>query len=433
MVRPATVVTSPRTIGFVTATTILVGVANYSMSLVVVRYLPARQFSEFAAGQGLLLVLGTGSLAALPWAVARYLASAEYEGSRSKAMWFALVGSAIQALVLGSIAFATCWLLGGFVFGAICAAATAFISMLAGPTGYLQGHNQLIGIAAIRSIETAVRIGVSLALIFLVTRSAALALVGFPVGSAVALASALWRGRSAFPLHRLERTTALALTRQAMLLGSIQVLLAMLAALDTVYADAGNFSSSAAASYQSAALLGRIPLFFSSALSIASYTTLVAAPSDAAAARILRSTLRVYAWLSVPFIVGCLMAPDRLLFAFVPPEYSQTPSVLKIACLTGVLVGGINVLTTAHQARGRFGPCIAILLIGVAEQAMALISTGRNGNVIVFAASALAVAGATALLLAFDASGWLRNESAPTTHDLGLTGAEARNELEIHS
>ncbi|PZS31992.1 MAG: hypothetical protein DLM58_10740 [Pseudonocardiales bacterium] len=403
----APIVTSRRTIGLVTVTTILVGLANYGMSLVVVRYLPAREFSEFAAGQGLLLVLGTGSLAALPWAVARYLASPQYDSSRAKAMSFALIGSALQAVVLGSIALLTCWFLGGPAFAIVCGAGTALISMLAGPTGFLQGENQLAGIAATRSLETALRIGVSLALIFLVAHSAVLALVGFPVGTAAALGYALWRGRHAFPLHRLERSTAVALSRQAVLLGAIQVLLAMLAALDTVYAEAGRFGPDAAASYQSAALLGRIPLFFSSALSIAVYTSLVAARGEAAAGKLLRSSLRTYAWLTLPFVVACSTLPGALLYDFVPSSYSQTLSVLKISCLAGTLVGAINVLTTAHQARGRFHACITVLTAGVVFQAIALIAGGRSGSVIAFALAALAVAAATSLLLAMDASIWL--------------------------
>lgn len=396
-----------RTAGLLAAATIGVGVANYLMSVFAVRLLPADQFGTFAAAQGLLLVLGTGSLAALPWAVARYLARNTDPRARHEALGFGLTGSALQSLVLGPVAGAVCWLLGGPELALVGAGATVLICLLAGPMGYLQGIERLPSIAGIRALETAVRIGFSLGLVLLVSRSAAWALLGFPIGSLVALGWALWVGRSGFPLRRPPRQTAVALTRDAARLGAIQVLLAMLAALDTVYIKAGTFSDNQIASYQAAALVARVPLFFSSAVSTACYTALAAAPDEAAAGRFIRGALRTYSWLGAALILACVTMPRAVLDLVVPAKYTAALPTLRVLCVAGVLIGAVNVVTTAHQARARFARSTAILVFAVLAQCAVLIAAGRSGQLSVYTLGELGVAAIALVALAVDAKVWL--------------------------
>lgn len=406
-----------RSVGVLAVTTISIGVANYAMSLAIVRLLPAAQFSAFAAGQGLLLVLGTGSMAALPWAVARYLARTGGADVAGRAMFFGLIGSLAQAAVFAPIAVVVGWLLDGPVFGLSAGLATVTISLLAGPIGFLQGQHRLPTIAALRAIETAVRIGASLALVLLASRHATVALLGFPIGSSVALAYALRRARSGFPLHRMPRGLALDLSRQALLLGAVQVLLAMLGALDTVYVDGASFSAPQIASYQAASLLARIPLFFSVAISTASYTALAVAPDDSAIRRELRSSLRMYCWLAAPFLLVALSVPRSILDLVVPAAYSQTQPILQILCVAGVVVGAINVLTTAHQAQTRFRRCFVILIGGVLGQALILLALGRFGSVITFTTGETLVGTVTLVVLLADAREWLARPAGPNWSD----------------
>ena len=396
-----------RNVGLMTAATVGVGIANYLSSLAIVRLLPAREFAAFAAGQSLLLVLGTGSLAALPWAVARYLATQPSGSAQGQAMYFGLVASAIQAAILGPIALAVCWALDGPGLGFSGLAAAVMISMLAGPTGFLQGLGKLRAIAATRIVETAVRIALGLGLLVLFSRNASLALAGFGAGSTAALGYALCRGRSGFPLRRTNRATVVQLTRQALSLGMIQALLAAMGALDTVYVDAGHFAPTAAASYQAAALLGRVPLFFSSAVSTASYTALVQAPDEGAIGAATRGSLRTFIWLSYPFLLACLTLPQRLMNVLVPESYTATLPILKMMCLSGVLVGLINVVTTTHQARGRYRSATLILLAGVIAQAMLLLGAVHFATIREFALLELAVCALTACVLLVDARAWI--------------------------
>jgi O-antigen/teichoic acid export membrane protein len=396
-----------RSVGLLAVATIAIGVANYGTSLAAVHLLPAASFADYAAGQGLLLVLGTGSFAALPWAVARYLARSTEADAAQKAMHFGLTGSLLQAVVLAPIALIVCWSLAGPMFGLAGGLATIMISVLAGPVGFLQGRQQLSAIAALRSIETLGRIVATVVIIFALSRNAAAVLIAFPIGSALALVYALRRGREGFPMRRMSRTLAIELTRDAALLGAIQVLLAMLGALDTVYAAAGHFSTTDAASYQAAALLARIPLFFSAAISTAAYTDLAAAPDEHEAGRQIRSAMRTYLWLAAPFLIAYLTLPQRLLDLLIPAKYDQTLSSLRALCFAGVLVGMINVLTTAHQARGRFRTCITVLVGGVIVQAAALGWLGHAGHLHGFAVAASAVCAVTLAGLVYDGRHWL--------------------------
>jgi O-antigen/teichoic acid export membrane protein len=393
--------------GILAISTIAIGLGNYAVALLMTRILSAHEFSRFASGQGLLLVLGTGSMAALPWAVSRYIASQEYDHSLPKALYFGLAGSLVQAVVLGSIAFGASWFIGGPDYGATIFAAVFLISLLAGPIGYFQGINDLEAIAAVRSLETIVRIAAGLAVVLTLWSSATGALLGFPVGSAAALAFALWRARSAFPLRRLERAVELALARQALLLGAIQVLLSMLAALDTVYVATANLSVSDGASYQSAAIFGRIPLFFSGALSVACYTALVQAHDNDSVRRVMADCVRSYSWLTAVFVAACVTVPGSLFHLVIPSGYAKAPELLRITCVLGAAIGLINVITTAHQARGRYGSSILILVAAVAAQALALPLAGRMGGVTYFALAGAVVGAGCLLGLGIDARRWL--------------------------
>ena len=401
-----------RSVGVLAIATIAIGLANYGTSLVAAHLLPTAQFDVFAAGQSLLLVLGTGSFAALPWAVARFLARegqvADADARARQAMYFGLVGALLQGLVLAPIALVVCWGLDGPLFGIAGGLATLVISMLAGPIGFLQGRQELATIAVVRVIETAVRVALTMLIVLAASTQAAVALFAFPIGSIAALAYALHRGRAGFPLRKLGRATALRLTRDAGLLGTIQVLLAMLGALDTVYAAAGHFAAEQTASYQAAALLARIPLFFSAAVSTAVYTELAAAKDETDAGTKLRGALRTYLWLSIPFVVGYLTIPASVLGLAIPAGFEQTAPVLRIVCAAGVLVGVINVVTTGHQARGGFGSCIAILFGSVVVQGVALWTVARHGELLLFAAIETVVCAATAAALVIDARRWWR-------------------------
>jgi O-antigen/teichoic acid export membrane protein len=282
------------------------------------------------------------------------------------------------------------------------------ISLLAGPIGVLQGEGRIPLIAATRAIETAVRALATFVLVLLVKHSASVAVLGFPIGSAAALAFALRLCRRGFPLMRMDRATALHLVRQALSLGGIQVLLSMLGALDSVYVDSSLFSADAVASYQSATLVSKIPLYMSAAVSTAYYTPMVAAQDEAAAGAKLRSAMASYSWLSLGMLLCCVTLPRVVLDIVVPARYGQTLGILQVCIFTGVAIGAINVLTTAHQARARFRGCIWLLTGAVMAQGAVLLVVGRVGDVGIFTLSNLAICVLALVTLTIDGRAWLK-------------------------
>ena len=80
----------------VSVTTLVVSIANYAFSLVLIRLLAAPDYVAYASVQSLLLVLGSGGMAAIPWAVARHVALTRTTRAAGEALGFGLVASVVQ-------------------------------------------------------------------------------------------------------------------------------------------------------------------------------------------------------------------------------------------------------------------------------------------------------------------------------------------------
>jgi O-antigen/teichoic acid export membrane protein len=281
------------------------------------------------------------------------------------------------------------------------------MSLVAGPVGYLQGTDRVPTLARYRLIEAAVRIASGLIAVLLISRGPALSLGSFAVAGLVMFVITVRSCREAWPLRRPDAGAAKDLVRQSARLGAVQILLCMLAALDTVAVQAAGFSSGVTGSYQAAALLGRIPLFISTALSIAAYTELARAPGDGAAAGHVRHMLRLYAAVTLPILIICWTVPHSALSLIVPDSYSSTLRLLKYTSLSGAAIGLVNCLTTAHQARGRFRSCLLILGPAAITQPILLIALGRSSGVDAFGIGLVSLSVVTAVAIVWDARRWL--------------------------
>lgn len=394
--------------GALSLVTVVVSAGNYAYSLAGVRLLDTDEFASFAAAQGLLLVLGSGCMAAVPWAVARYVSLADRPQARAEAMHFGLAASLAQGAVLAPIAGLVLWSLAGPGVGLVAAAGTLSLSLVAAPIGFLQGEGRVVAIARLRLLEWAVRVATGLGALLLWDRSASLALLGYPVGSALLFGVAMVACSRAFPLRRGNSATVRLLVTRSAQLGAVQVLLSMLAALDTVAAEAAGLAVGTAGSYQAAALLGRIPLFLSTAVALAAYTHIVTAEDDTAVGGQLRHALFLFGCVAAPATVACWTVPADVLGLLLPAAYDQTAELLRFTSLSGLAIGFVNVIITAHQARRRFRPAIAILAPAALVQPVALISAGRLGGVDALVVVLVVIALLTAALIALDARAWLR-------------------------
>lgn len=400
--------------------TVIVSLGNYAFSLAILHLLPADEYTVFAAAQSLLLVIGSGVMAAIPWAMARYIALSEGRtGARRQALHFGFSAASVQALIAAIITVAIVLPSGGGAPALVAALGAVFISFVIVPVGFLQGIQELRTIAYIRLLEVAVRVATATMLVILVRKSSALALAGFPVGSAVLLAVGLFACRSGFPPEPGNREIVLGLMRQSVSLGAIQLLLSMLAALDSVAAPVAGLGSINAASYQAAALLGRVPLFLSASLGTAAYTQLVTPEHEEEVRQEMSHVIYTYLLVAAPYVAICWTVPASLLHLLIPVRFGTAPTLLKFTATSGLGIGWIDIISTAHQARGRFRRAVSILSVGAVAQPLALIGFGRWLGLWWFAAALVAVTLLTVIALTIDGRHWIRIRM-PRTHWLAF-------------
>jgi O-antigen/teichoic acid export membrane protein len=416
---PAPALTSSswiRSAGLLSLATILISLGNYAYSLTVVRLLRPVEFSRFSAGQSVLLVLSNGGMAAIPWAVARYIVLEDGPRARSEALSFGLRASALLSLVAAAAAELILVGVAGLQVATVTAVGSALMFMVAGPVGYLQGTDRVDRLAWFRIVEVVVRVGTGLFVILLLSKTASWALVGFPVGAAVMLGISVAGCRDGFPLSRPHASASRSLMRQSVRLGAVQLALVSLGAIDAVAVLASHLPARQTASYLAASLIGRVPLFVSTAVSIAAFAALTAARDDGDVADHMGQLLRFYGVLTVPVVIGCFTVPHRLLSLLIPSSYELAPTLLKYTCLSGAAIGLINCITTAHQARGRIKSALAILLPAAFLQPVLLIALGRSGGIQVFCVGLVALSVVTAGVVTWDARRWLNiRPPAPVT------------------
>jgi O-antigen/teichoic acid export membrane protein len=432
---PVTALAPERTSGWgmsaslVTVATVVISLGNYLYSFLVVHLMSAREFSRFSAAQGLMLVLGSGCMAAIPWAMARFIAEGRSRLARQEAMHFGLIASALQGVVFAVLAGVVLWLEAGVEVGVVVALSAFMISMIAVPVGFLQGVDRIRAIVLVRVLEFVVRFGSGILILVFVSRSASAALIGYPIGAVVLMAAGLRLSRSGLPPVSGARDTIRRLVRQSASLGAIQVFLSMLGALDTVAALAIHQGTAATASYQAAALLGRTPIFLSASIGLVAYVHVVQARDDHEVRDKMGGAVRLYAIVIIPLVIACLTVPGSIVHLLIPRSYTDATALLRFTVVSGAAVGWIDIVSTAHQARGRFRPAVRILGVAAVAQPIVLIVAGRTAGIWAFAAALVAVSLTAALLLSLDGRAWIHRLSARA---VGLSAAALAAALLLH-
>jgi len=369
--------------GFLALTTVVVSALNYLFSLALARVLPPGAFVNVVAVQSLLLVLGTGVMSAVPWVVSRQVARARGSDDETRvnreSLHFGVTGSLVQGVPVALVAGGVGWNLGGVGLGAVAALSGFALSLVAAPIGFLQGRSRFGAIAVIRLGEAVLRVGSGLTLALVLDGSPVGALAGFPMGSLALAGVGLLLCAGGFPLRRPERAATAALVRHAMWLGGVQVVLSLLGAVDTIVAAAAGLSGDEAYAYQLAALLGRVPLFLSVAVAQALYLSLARARSDDDVRSELRQGSGLYLRVAAVVAFAAWTVPLPVLAIAAPQGAALVGELLRITVLSGVLVGLLNVLTTAHQARSSYAPVLRRLVPFAVLLPVALLFVGRFG------------------------------------------------------
>ncbi|KQM83935.1 hypothetical protein [Agromyces sp. Leaf222] len=383
----------------VSATTLVVSIANYAFSLVLIRLLAAPDYVAYASIQSLLLVLGSGGMAAIPWAVARHVALTRTAHAAGEALGFGLVASVVQGVAFAVLSFALVAPASGLRLGVAAGVAAFALSVVAAPIGLLQGQGRLVAISVLRLVEMVVRIGLSLVLVVAVAADPLAPITGFIVASAILTAAGLAVCRGAFPLRRAARSTYRGLLRHSALLGVAQLALAALGTIDTVVIAMTHMAATDARDYQVAALLGRVPLFVGTAIAMTYYPQIASAASAGLARLQQARAARLMFVLGMPVAILLATVPNWALEIVAPGNATQVGQLLPLTAITGVTVATATVLACARQAREHYTRLFALLLPFAVVQPIVLVGVGAGdlGTVTTFAVCA---AGIGVLLLA---------------------------------
>ncbi len=389
-----------------TAATVLVGAANYGLSLVLVRLLPPSAYAGYAAVSSVLLTVGTLASATVPWVLAREVAvstagSARRRQSLRSCLRLSLglsVGCAVAACAAVSR-------YAGPSLLAVLAAACVLIMLLSAAAGYLQGRQDFGRLGALRVAEVAVRIAVAVTAAALGWGSTGV-IGAFAVGAAVAATAGLLAmrrdlagPRDAAPDGDAARQRR-ELWRQAAAISGIQTMVSVLLTLDVLAASAVRGAAPDLATYQALLVLARVPVFLATALAMVVFPRLAAArPAGGgrAASPDFRRVLRLH-WITAVAVTAVVAScPPSVLALVLPARYASAAGLLLPLGLAGLAAATVNLVTTLFQAWGPVRPVLVLLggvcLVGAGGFAAA------SGDPAALAWSAAAVFGTAALLL----------------------------------
>ncbi|WP_370409864.1 lipopolysaccharide biosynthesis protein [Streptomyces fradiae] len=376
---------------------VLVGVLNYVYALALTRLLDVGSYAVFAAGQGLVVCTAAVAVVTVPWMLAQALARARSEAERGEAVRFAIVtgfaGGLVAALVVGGVAaqFA------GATTTLVVAGATFLIYATRISAGWLQGTERLRTLGMVTTAEAVLKLVVGLFFVAVLDLGPAGALAAFGVA---VLPYAFFRprrfrgGRTARPW--LSATADRALWRRAVGVASLQGVVAMMAAVDVILVAVLPTDRAAAASYQAAVMLGRVPLFLAGAVSIA---FLPALSRRRAGTPLAGDALRMYLTVAVPLTAVAATVPQAVLDRVFPAGYAQVGTLLALTAVTGLALGALALLVTFCQAVNDYA-CLGPLLAGLVLYVTGLAAGWSAAGVLGMAVGGMCGTLAALLLLA---------------------------------
>ncbi|MDE3202910.1 MAG: glycosyltransferase [Acidobacteriota bacterium] len=355
-------------------------VTNYGYTVAVLWLLPASQYAIFGSIAALFLVCGTISSASTPWVLAREVTrSAPGSERRARAISFGLVSVVIQGLAAGGVTAAVAAHYASGATVAVVLGASVAIFVEAAGIGYLQGLERFGEIALLRIAEVVVKLVAGLLLLGL-GGGATGAVAGFLLGASVvtvvtvaAMRSDLRWVRGALWDRELWRVSR-------GLLG-IQSGVAVMAGMDIAIGSLFLVHRTLLATYQAAQILGRIPVFVGTALSLVVFARLARAEG-----RGIESAERVVALflgVCVPVAVGTATLPTAVTDVIFPSGYHGVATVLPLVAAGGLAMGFVNLVSTVFQATERYAPAVmtvwAGIFVGVPIEYVALRTHGIVG------------------------------------------------------
>ena len=379
---------------WITTAFVIVGFLNYGYALLLTRLLDVTAYSEFAAGQGLILWASTVATVCIPWMLAQALARARSGAERRSALRFAKLVSAQGGLAAAVVVGVVATRFASPATSLALALSTFIVFLGTTTTGWLQGQERMRALSALYVAENLVKNGAGVLLVTAAKLGDTGALAAFGIGGFVML---LRWPRSVHVSRRLRQTatSTVELFRRAGGIAGAQGMVSLFVAVDVVLVALLPGDRALAASYQASATLSRIPLFVASAVATAFFPSL---SRKAAAGPLAARALRMYMAVALPLATILVTIPNGMLAAIFPAQYGAIGTLLKFTAVTGVGVGAVSLITAFFQAADDYS-CLWWLSAGLVAYTGALLIGWWVGGIVGLACGgAVGVFSALALL-----------------------------------
>ncbi len=376
----------------------VVGVISYACTLLMANALSSQEYSNLAAAQMLLGIVGIVSSALVPLPLSHAVAThGAGTDERRDGMAFAVMVSVIAGIVAAGTTGMVVSAFGSPVL-ALVAALTAFVLfVVAAPLGWLQGELRFVRYATASIAEVTVRLGFSV-LVIALAWGATGAILGFALGALVILAvprsfyrDITWRPQVIRDRWRWSETGDIALT--------LCVVTALTGA-DVVVMSFLDGGTDAAAGFQALSTIAKGPIYVAAGTVLVAFPLLRRAGADRDA--ILVSALRSFGLLAVAACVVIATVPASLVELFLPEKYHASIALLPWLAGAGLGYAVLTVLATILLALRAYRRCqlglIAAAALLPAGMAAGWILGGVPGVAVGTAGASLASAAILALI-----------------------------------
>jgi len=343
----------------------VVGLLSYVCTLFMAHVLSPLEYSDYAAGQMLLGIVGIVAAALVPLPLVHAVRN-HPRGSEGRrcGMAFAWSVSAAAGVVAATATGAVAAVFAPPpIVGAVATSALALFA-ISPVWGWMQGELRFVRYAMTTTAEVGIRLAFSVAAVLL-GWGATGALTGFVAGAMVVLLAGLgalyrdlaWRPRAIAEKLRWAETGDIALT---------QLVISTLIGADIVFVALVGDGAPDAAGYQALATLAKGPVY------VAAGTVLVAFPllrsSNARVEDILGEALRSFAWLAFPTAAVLTTVPTGLALLVLPQRYAGSLVMLPWLAAAGLGYATLTVLATVMLAlrayrRSQLGLLVASLVL----------------------------------------------------------------------
>ena len=321
----------------------MVGVLSYLCTLLMAHLLPPEQYTQYAAAQMLVGIVGIVAHALVPLPLAALVRRhARGTGGRRDGMAFAVLVSVVAGLVAGLLT-------GGITAAfapwnvALATGIGSFVLFTVAPAqGWLQGELRFTRYAVASILEVGLRLAFS-AVAVLAGWGPAGALIGFAVGGLVLVAGPLqmlrdvsWHPRVLREGVRWAETGDIAL---------VQFVVSVLVGADVVLVALLGSGTAAEAGFQALATLAKGPVYVASGTVLVAFPLLRAGTKDA-----LAPALHSFEALALTAAVVLATVPTPLVMLFLPDKYLGSTALLPVLAAAGLGYGAVTVLATVLLA-----------------------------------------------------------------------------------